>query len=156
MSNRKVLLDTSPFVVLVVGSVDPGLLGSSQHLKAFAPEDWVILDEFLAGFGALAITPHVATEAAHFIGKISGQRGKHVRVRLVEVLNAVRERSAASKIAAARREFAWLDLADCSLLEAGRPQDTLLSTDAVLVNRYLELGRPAVNFNHLREQAGVL
>ena len=120
------------------------------------PEDWLILGDFLSGFGAIAITPHVATEAAHFIGKISDQRGKHVRARLVEVLAVVRERSVASRIAAARREFAWLDLADCSLLEAGQPQDTLLSTDAVLVSRRLELGLPAVNFNHLREQAGIV
>lgn len=156
MSVRKVLLDTSPFLVLVVGSVDPGLLGSSRHLKGFVPEDWLILEEFLTGFGAAAITPHVATEAAHFVGKIEEQGGKHVRARFVEVLAKVQEYSATSRMAAARREFAWLDLADCSLLEAGRSQDTLLSSDAVLVYRCHELGFPAVNFNHLRRQAGLL
>ncbi len=79
-----------------------------------------------------------------------------MKAKLVEILAAVEERTVASKTAAARREFAWLDLADCSLLEAGRPQDTLLSTDALLVRRRLELGLSAVNFNHLREEAGVL
>jgi hypothetical protein len=155
VNNRKVLLDTSPFVVLVVGSVDPGILGST-HLKQFVPEDWLVLSDFLSRFNGICITPHVATEAAHFVGKISDRRGRHVRAKLVEVLHTVRERPIASRIAAARREFAWLDLADCSLLEAGQSQDTLLSTDAVLVSRRLELGFPAVNFNHLREQAGIV
>jgi hypothetical protein len=156
VNNRNALLDTSPFVVLVVGSVDPDLLGSVQHLKQFAPEDKLILDDFLAGFRKIAITPHVATEAAHFLGKISDQRGRYLKARFVEILHAIQERSVTSRIAAARSEFAWLDLADCSLLEAGRPHDTLLSADAVLVYRRLELGLPAVNFNHLREQAGLL
>lgn len=156
MSKRQALLDTGPLVVLVVGSVDAGLLGSTQHLKAYLPEDWLILQRFLSGYGTVAITPHVATEAAHFSSKISDQRGKHVKARLIEVLAAIEERAVASKTAAARREFAWLDLADCSLLEAGGPQDTLLSTDAVLVSRRLALGLSAVNFNHLREQAGIV
>lgn len=154
--NRKVLLDTSPFIVLVVGSVEPNLLGSSRHLKGFVPEDWLILKEFLTGFGAAAITPHVATEAAHFLGKIDDGSGKHVRARFVQVLATVQEYPVASRMAAARREFAWLDLADCSLLETGQSQDTLLSTDAVLVYRCQGLGVPAVNFNHLRQEAGIL
>lgn len=156
MSRRQALLDTGPFVVLVVGSIDPGLLGSTQHLKAYTPEDWPLLQRFLSGYGAAVVTPHVATEAAHFIGKIGEQRGKRMKAGLAKVLAAVEERTVASKTAASRREFAWLDLADCSLLEAGEPQSTLLSTDAALVRRRLELGFAAVNFNHLREQAGIL
>ncbi len=156
MNDRTVLLDTGPFVVLVVGSVDPDLLGATRHLKQFAPEDWLVLSGFLSRFGAIAIVPHVATEAAHFVTKIGERRGQLVKARLADVLNAVREHPVASRSAAARGEFAWLDLADCALLEAGRPEETLLSTDAVLVNRRLDLGFPAVNFNHLREQAGVL
>lgn len=155
MSKGNALLDTSPLVVLVVGSVDPNLLGSVPHLKQFVPEDALILDDFLAGFHTIAITPHVATEAAHFLGKPKDQRGKSLRARFVEILHAIRERSVTSRLAAARGEFAWLDLADCSLLEAGRPHDTLLSTDAVLVYRRQELGLRAINFNHLREQAGL-
>lgn len=156
MNKGIALLDTSPLVVLVVGAVDPGLLGSAQHLKDFLPQDAFILGDFLAGFQAIAITPHVATEASYFLGKLSDQRGKYLKARFAEILNAIRERSVLSRTAAARSEFAWLDLADCSLLEAGHPRDTLLSTDAILVNRRLALGLPAVNFNHLREQAKLL
>lgn len=155
MSKGNALIDTGPLVVLVVGSVDPDLLGSVQHLKEFVPEDALILDDFLARFRAIVITPHVATEAAHFLGKLKDQRGRSLRTQFVEILKAIRERSVTSRLAAARGEFAWLDLADCSLLEAGSPRDTLLSTDAVLVYRRQELGLPAVNFNHLREQAGL-
>ena len=151
------LLDTGPFVVLIVASVDPDLLGSSQHLKEYTPEDALLLDGFVRQFRSLWLTPHVATEAAHFITKIAERHGRPLfKARLAEILNAVGERPASSGTAAARREFVWLDLADCSLLEAAAPQDILLSTDAVLVSRRLELGFPAVNFNHLREQAGLL
>jgi hypothetical protein len=150
------LLDTGPFVVFVVASVDPGLLGSSQHLKEYTPEDALLIESFGGQFRSLWLTPHVVTEAAHFITKIAAKHGKRFKVRLAEILNAVNERPVSSGIAAARIEFAWLDLADCSLLEAAAPRDTLLSTDALLVARRLELGFPAVNFNHLREQAGLL
>lgn len=150
------LLDTGPFIVLVIASVDPDLLGSAQHLKEYTPEDALLLDGFLSEFRSLWLTPHVATEAAHFITKIADRHGEFFRARFAEILGDLNERVPPFRAAAARHEFAWLDLADCSLLEAAAPQDTLLSTDAVLVNRRLELGFAAVNFNHLREQAGLL
>lgn len=156
MNRQDLLLDTGPFVVLVIASADPDLLGSAQHLKEYIPEDALLLDGFIGQFRSLWLTPHVATEAAHFITKIAERHGRFVRAKFVEIINAIGERPASSRIAAARREFAWLDLADCTLLEAAAPQDTLLSTDALLVARRLELGLPAVNFNHLREQAGLL
>jgi hypothetical protein len=155
VSSRDLLLDTAPFVVLVVAAVDPNLLGATQHLREYMPEDALLLEGFIGQFGSIGLTPHVATEAAHFIKKIDHRRGL-VKAKFVEILNAIGERPASSRTAAARREFAWLDLADCTLLEAAAPEDTLLSTDAVLVARRLELGFPAVNFNHLREQAGLL
>lgn len=156
MNRPDLLLDTGPFVVLVVASVSPDLLGSAQHLREYTPEDALLLNAFIGRFHSLWLTPHVATEAAHFITKIAERHGRSVRAKLVQILNAVGERPASSATAAARREFAWLDLADCTILEAAAPRDTLLSTDAVLVSRRLELGFPAVNFNHLREQAGLL
>jgi hypothetical protein len=149
-------LDTGPFVVLVVGSVDPDLLGSAQHLKQYEPESLLVLESFVSRFRSITITPHVATETSYFLKKIGGTSGNRVVAKFVELLQWIRERNVPSRAAAARVEFAWLDLADCTLLEGGRARDTLLSTDAVLVNRRLELGLPAVNFNHLREQAGLL
>jgi len=143
-------------LVLVVGSVAPDLLGATPHLKQFEPESLLVLEAFVLRFRSITITPHVATETSHFIKKISGADGKLVKAKFVELLHGIRERSIPSRTAAARDEFAWLDLADCTLLEGSGAGDTLLSTDAVLVNRRLELGLPAVNFNHLREQAGLL
>lgn len=156
MSGRDLLLDTGPLVVLVAASVDPALLGSAQHLRAYTPGDGLLLERFIRQYRSLWLTPHVATEAAHFINKIAGKHGRWIKARFVEILNLVGERPAVSRDAAARREFTWLDLADCSLLETAAPEDTLLSTDAVLVARRLELGFGAVNFTHLREEAGLL
>jgi hypothetical protein len=156
VSSHNLLLDTGPFVVLVVGSVNPDLLGSVQHLKQFEPESLLVLESFVSRFRSISITPHVATETSYFLKKIGGASGNRVVAKFVEVLQWIQERNVPSRAAAARAEFAWLDLADCSLLEGGRADDTLLSTDAVLVNRRVERGFPAVHFNHLREQPGLL
>jgi hypothetical protein len=155
VSSQDLVLDTAPLVVLVVSAVDPELLGSTQHLREYMPEDALLLNNFIGHFRSLWFTPHVATEAAHFVKKIDQRRGL-VKAKFVEILHTIGERPASSRTAAARREFAWLDLADCTLLEAAAPEDTLLSTDAMLVVRRQQLGFPAVNFNHLREQAGLL
>jgi hypothetical protein len=156
VSRRDLLLDTGPFVLLVVSLTDPNLLGSTPHLRQYTPEDALLLDAFLRQFRSLWLTPHVATEAAHFLTKIDKRPASPLRARFVELIHALNEHPASSKVASARREFAWLDLADCTLLESAAPEDTLLSTDALLVTRRLDLGFPAVNFHHLREQAGLL
>jgi hypothetical protein len=148
------LLDTGPLVLLVVGAADAKLLGATQHLKAFTPQDAPLLEGVLRLFRSIWITPHVATEASHFVTKISGKHGPIIKAKLVEVINAIDERPATSRTATARAEFAWLDLAD--FLETALPDDTLLSMDAMLVTRRLNLGFQAINFNHIREQAGLL
>lgn len=159
MSSHGLILDTGPFVILVAASVEPSLLGKTKHLKEYSPDDAVLLDGFMRPFHTICLTPHVATEAAHFVSKIAKDAGtKHgraIRARFVKILQDVDERYVASRVATARPEFAWLDLADCTLLDVA-PSDTLLSIDAPLVNYRTALGYPAVNFNHLREAAGLL
>jgi hypothetical protein len=140
----------------VVGSVDPDLLGSAQHLKDYLPEDYVLLEDFLSNFKHIVITAHVATEAAHFIGKLGKTGRPELKAAFSTALTAIVERAIRTKIAASRAEFQWLDLSDCSVLEAAKPHDVVLSTDAQLVDRRLQLGYEAVNFNHLRQAAGLL
>lgn len=148
-------MDTSPFLVLVVGSFDPNLLGGTPYLKAYTPEDFGLLEEFVTRFDVMAITPHVATETAHFIGKISKYGWPEVRIRFIEAIHRISEIAVGSRAAATRREFAWLDLADCTLLEAAGPHDVLLTSDAPLALQRQRLGLPVVNFNQLRDQAGI-
>ncbi len=156
VSKSTLLLDTAPLLVSIVGSVDARLLGASQHLKHFEPESWDLLREFGSQYHSFTITPHVATEVSHFLKKIDGKHGGPLAARFSEILQELQERTVPSKAAAARIEFAWLDLADCSLLEVGQDDETLISTDAPLVNHWWRLGLPAFNFNHLRVQAGLL
>lgn len=156
MNSRVLVLDTSPLVILIVGSVEPQLLGTVPHLKAFTPADYPLVAGFLSGFRIVAVTPQVLTEVAYFVGKIGGHHSPFLRVRFIELIRVLRERPVPTRRAASRREFAWLDLADCSLLEAAGSDDLVLSTDAKLVLERLTLGLPAVNLNWLREEAGVL
>jgi predicted nucleic acid-binding protein len=155
--NSKVLvLDTSPLVILIVGSVEPQLLGKTAHLKAYTPEDYELVAGLISRFRVIAVTPHVLTEVAHFVTKIGDSHGPLIRARFVEVVSALRERPIPTKQVVARIEFAWLDLADCSLLQASGRHDILLSTDAKLVKQRLEQNLPALNLNQLRERAGIL
>lgn len=142
--------------MLVVGLVDPHLLGSQAHFKAYSPQDFQALNTLLEQFEACAFTPQVMTEVAYFTGKIPGGKGKQVKNILIGLVNHWPEFLIHSKSAMSRREFAWLDLADCSLLETNGAACTLISTDAKLVNRRLELSLPAINFNHFLEDNGML
>ncbi len=125
-------------------------------MRDFVPDDLQLLQSFLGQYPRVIITAHVATEASHFLSKLERSLGRRLKGQFVTALSLLIERPVKSRSAGARPEFEWLDLADCSLLEAAKPDDVLLSTDAQLVNRRLELGLEAVNFNHLREQAGLV
>lgn len=131
-------------------------MGCTPHLKAFMPEDAGVLSEFVTRFDAIATTPHVVTEVAYFVNKLSAGRASNLRAWFVQWVHQLDEIKVTSRSATAREEFAWLDLADCTLLEAAGPEDVLLTTDAQLAYRRLDLGMPTVNFNALREQAGIL
>ncbi|HYN22937.1 MAG TPA: hypothetical protein VE078_18400 [Thermoanaerobaculia bacterium] len=143
-------------VILIVGSVEPQLLGTVAHLKAYTPADYKLVAEFVSRFRVVAVTPQVLTEVAHFVGKIGGRYSAHIRVRFIELVTILRERPVPTRRAVDRKEFAGLDLADCTLLEAAGSDDILLSTDAQLVLERLTRGLPAINFNRLREAAGIL
>ena len=57
-----------------------------------------------------------------------------------------------SSVAAERKEFVRLGLADAALLEIAAKDVTLLTTDFDLYNTALAKGAQALNFNHLRDQ----
>lgn len=131
------------------------MLGSASHLKEFVPDDAALLDAFLAKFTVHATTAHVATEAAHFIGKLA-RTVPALRVQFVAAVRALNERSSPLRDVSSRDEFAWLDLADCGLLEVAGVNEVVLTTDAVLAHYRQGMRCAAVNFNHLREDVGLL
>ena len=153
MGRGALVLDTHIVLVLVVGAVDPSLLGSIQHLRAYNPDDYPLVQSVAKKYTLIAVTPHVLTEAAHFINKIHGSKGDELRLRFVELLQVFRERKPPTRHVTRRAEFRWLDLADCSLLEAAGVDDVLFTGDAKLVARRQGLGGQVINLNHLRDRA---
>lgn len=151
MSRQALVLDTEILVVVIVGSIDKTLLGKTPHLKAYAPDDYELLDGFLEKFKIIAVTPHVLTEVSHFISKLEGNHRKEARRRLAALSTLLRERPVSTKHASQREEYQWLDLADCTLLVAAGPNDTVLTMDSQLCARRQQLHLPAINFNHVRD-----
>jgi hypothetical protein len=153
MSRRALVLDTAVVMVLAVGAADPALLGSTQHLRGYAPEDYPLVLALARRFKVVAVTPHVLTEVAHFLSKIPRPMGDMVKVKFVEIIGALRERAPLTRQAVQRVEFRWLDLADCGLLEVAGENDVLFTGDARLAARRYALGGLVINFHQLRERA---
>ncbi len=154
----RVVLDTKPFVLFVAAQAAPELIGGPE-LKQYSAKDGELLLGYLGQFDRFRTTPHVTTEVAYFLDRL-GKKALKDRNRfkpaLCHFLGIVEEQPVASGAAMRRGEFAWLDLADCTLLEVCGPEETLLSEDALLVNALQALGREAVNFTHMRTEAGLL
>jgi len=153
MVRGALVLDTPIVLVLVVGAVDPALLGSIQHLRAYNPDDYPLVLRIASSYTLIAVTPHVLTEVAYFITKVRGSTGAELRLKFGELVQAFRERKPPTRRLARRAEFRWLDVADCSLLDAAGRNDVLFTGDAKLMDQQLRLGGQAINLNHLRDRA---
>ena len=65
---KTLLLDTNLLVLLMLGSINPRLIGIGA-LNAFELRDYVALSLICAKFPLLVTTPHVLTEACHLADK---------------------------------------------------------------------------------------
>lgn len=142
-------VDASLLTLLVVGSLEPGLITKHRRLQGYFIEDFEILVGLLKGIDKTFVTPNTLTEASNLLA----QHGEPERSRLFEYLRLLIDRSeeimVVSEEAPRNDHFLRLGLTDAALLEVAKPETPLLTVDVAL---YVEAQRngAAVNFTHLR------
>ncbi len=152
MKGVPLLIDTNLLVLFVVGTASKEYIAKHKKLTEFTVEDYDRLVKIIAKASEVLVTPNTLTETSNLAAYINEPaRGKVLNV-LRTVVSASQERYVPSSVAAERKEFVQLGLADAALLEIAAKDVTLLTTDFALYNIALAKGAQAINFNHLRDQ----
>lgn len=151
MSSRRVALDTNLLVLFVVGRLDPRLIAVHKRLRAFAQDDFRLLDAHVAD-AELVTIPNTMTEASNLVAQ-----GFTAPAR-AELFNALKkfsgiasERYVPSAAAASQTEYAWLGLTDSAWLSCLDRVTEFVTVDLQLFIAAENRGLRATNFNHLRD-----
>jgi hypothetical protein len=63
--NRAVLLDSTVFILLLVGSTHRSYIRAHKALSAYSEQDFDLLVDYLRGSKRLLVTPHVLAETSN-------------------------------------------------------------------------------------------
>ncbi len=146
------LIDTNLLVLFVVGTASKEYITKHKKLTEFTVKDYDRLVEVIEMASEVLVTPNTLTETSNLVAYINEPARSKVLAVLRTVIAASQERYVPSSVAAERKEFVQLGLADAALLEIAAKDVTLLTTDFALYNIALAKGAQAINFNHLRDQ----
>ncbi len=145
-------IDANLLVLLVVGSVDRGLIAKHRRLKSFMAEDYDLLLDMIRPVTRVYVTPNTLTETSNLIA----HHGEPERTVLMDQLRMVIHESeevvVASADASSNDMFHRLGLTDAALLELITAETPLITADLDLYLAALEKGEyTAVNFTHRRD-----
>jgi hypothetical protein len=149
-AGKDLVIDTNILLLLLVGRIDPRRIANLRCTKQFAIEDYESLESFAARFGQLVTTPQVLTEVSNWLGTSFERRSwAQAYQSLREIIAVSVEIFEPAKHLAENDYFSRLGITDVSRLSIA--DGALFLTDDFALASVLEhLGRPVINFNHLR------
>jgi hypothetical protein len=154
VNGTALVLDASLLVLFIVGSTSRDLIGRHKRLRAFTAEDFELLLRLIAVAPRVIVTPNTLTETSNLIGQIEDPARTQIRETFRQVIGATEEEYVPSVAAASASHFLRLGLTDAGLIQLMSGSRSLLTTDLDLYLAAVQAGAEAVNFNHLRQQAG--
>jgi hypothetical protein len=146
-----VALDTGPFLLDVIGSIDPQLVSRVKRTCMFGERQYYWLRVLCVQFQECWITAGIVTEACnHLDGENKTRHGvvfEQIRTKLLKLQESVITSSELAQSGA----FLRFGLADCSLIELAGSGCLVVTSEAPLTH-YLETQKlPVLNINHIRE-----
>ncbi|KAA5601928.1 hypothetical protein [Blastochloris sulfoviridis] len=148
-----VILDTNILLMLAVGSFDSNYISQHKNTKDFSVEDFHLLVSIVDQIDRVVATPNIITETDNLVRQ--NPRGQDIRTQVRELISVIHEVPIASIKAVQSERYPGLGVADCATLLASDGV-LVITTDSALHVALLENERDAVNFNHLREEFGIL
>jgi len=149
----EILLDSTVFILLLVGSASRTYIARHKALSSYTEEDYDLLVSYLQKADRLVVTPHVLTETSNLAKRIWSPAREAIYLALKEITETLREASEASTVAMKRPEFIRLGLTDAALLGVvSGGHVTLLTDDLDLYLAASDSGYKAVKFTHLRDK----
>lgn len=144
-----ILIDTNLLVLLVVGSLDPALVGTHKNCSSFTPDDYLLLLRYVGPRPRFIVLPNIVTETSNLLRQIRDPHRARLSAMLGRFVESQSETYVESRRAVARPDHARLGLTDCAILCTSEAALHLLTVDFDLYMGFLEAGRLVTNFRHV-------
>lgn len=95
---KSVLLDTNLLVVLVVGLLDPSIIGIHKRTKSYTRDDFVSLQNELNKYQELWITSQSVAEASNLLRQTHEEQAKKLLTILSELVSDCKESNMSSRV----------------------------------------------------------
>lgn len=126
------LIDTNALVVLILGIIDPRLIGTHRRTSIYDENDYFDLIAAIGGLEKLVVLPNVWTETDNLLnGTIPNRQFEYVQV-LKQVVSKTTEEFLSSKHAVESEVFYHLGITDTLLLNYAPKCDLLITSDSML------------------------
>ncbi|MCH4565259.1 hypothetical protein MKP05_19350 [Halomonas sp. EGI 63088] len=150
---KSVLLDTNLLVVLVVGLLDPSIIGIHKRTKNYTPDDFLALRRALDNYQELWITSQSVAETSNLVRQTNEAQAEQLLTILSELVSSSKESNMDSRGIFTAPCVLKLGVTDAGIAKKSKRVTNLLTADLDL---YLEVSGKfsnAINFNHIRTGA---
>ena len=142
-----VLLDTNLVLLLWVGCWSPTAIGHHKRTNQFDIDDFRLLEQVIAKFGRIVVTPCILAEASNLVRQ--SPRRRELAESIALQLPNLEERFLPSVEIVNTPAFVPLGLTDAGIVELARDRWLVLTVDLDLWRMLQSEGLDAVNFHHL-------
>lgn len=150
---RPVLVDSSPLLLLLVGTYGRNLIRRFKRTRDYSPDVFDLLVQFLAGRRVIA-TPGVLTEVSNLAMQLGREDFTRLVERNIEGLRSMREIHVEKDVVIEAPEFRKVGATDTTLLIAARDNEwEILTSDHPLCSRCWSEGIEATHMMELQTRA---
>ncbi|WP_407519999.1 PIN domain-containing protein [Methylobacterium oryzisoli] len=153
---RPIILDTQLMVLLVVGMTSIHIIPKHKNLTAFTIDDFELLSLLIGAEAELILLPNTVSEAANLLRQHKNPERTRIMQVFAELINQHEERYFESALVVKMKNYLRLGITDAAILKCCDGQCEILTADVELYVAAANEGMRVVNFNHKREDFGLI
>lgn len=140
-----IFVDSGILLLYIVGSQDPGLIGSFGRTANFDENDFILVSKFIENFDHKITSPHILTEVSDLLGE-----SNNFHAILEAYINFSEERHLRSKEIVISKSYLKFGLADSAIVEISQNSHLIFTADNRFYGYLASIGVDAVNFDLLK------
>jgi rRNA-processing protein FCF1 len=135
-----ILIDSNALVVLLIGLIDPKLVGHHKRSSIYDKEDFYDLLSVIGNFEQLVVLPNVWTEVDNLLNNFTGDHKYQYIAHLRHTIQLTTEKYIESLSASRSASFFELGLTDSIILDYAKECKLLITSDSKLSDYALASG----------------
>jgi hypothetical protein len=147
---KGVLVDSNLLLLLAVGLYNPARITSFKNTQKYTADDYGLMLRILVFFERRVTTPNILTEVDNLARQLPENEHEAISAALFQLVANSFEVYTKSDTVTQTPLYAAVGLTDCVTMNSAE-EVLVLTDDFVLSNRLADIGRDALNINHIRQ-----